>query len=78
MTPIERAARALALRNDGRGARWDVWVGDVHTVLMAIREPSDEMVERGEGALCDAGVDNVETGDPVYCWQAMIDVALGE
>jgi len=75
MTPIERAARALALRNDGRGARWDVWVGDVHAVLTAIREPSEAMLDAHIAA---KDMHEDREGQAYVVWHAMIDAAMGE
>lgn len=74
MTPLERAARAIAASRIQFGTAdavgramedlaWQDHVGDVRAVLAAIREP-------GEAAL-DAGY--AESGAALQAWQAMID-----
>lgn len=80
MTPLERAARALAKRDgadpdhvpgtDGR-AVWRLYEPLVRTVVAAIREPS--------AAMCAAWVGNSPGGStPSRDWQAMIDALLVE
>lgn len=80
MTPLERAARALAnldepdkeieLADDA----WRQYVPDVRALLQSIREPSEAMLD----AACV--VDDLPRPNPeaVLHWQAMIDAALEE
>lgn len=80
MTPLERAARALYAENDvwSNAIEWDKldsaerhqYMIFVRAVLLAIRDPSEAMVEEGRWPAEDDG--------PVACWQAMIDAALEE
>jgi len=79
MSPLERAARALAERNDS--AYWRGYVGDVQAVLEAIREPTEGMT----GAAVYSDLDiywgycaDGRPGGPEDVWRAMIDAALGE
>jgi hypothetical protein len=79
MTPIKRAARAIANIEDfGNDRFWQNYQDSARAVLMAIREPSKEIIEAGVKALSDSGVDDVRHGDALACWQAMIDAALEE
>ncbi len=76
MTPLERAARALAESNWHPSAlerdpdAWKVLVEDVRIVLQAISEPNEAMLEAAENA------------DPLECrsgeWRAMINALLDE
>ena len=79
MTPIERAARAISAVGDhrdgsllleefcGYGEDAD-FVLIARAVLQAIREPSDGMERMGD----------LQWGDAIAVWQAMIDKALEE
>ncbi len=72
MTPIERAARAIAFGDYPDGAIDDVWenyIPDARAVLTAIRPPSDEMCH-----LPGIG----RNAEPWEIWQAMIAAALTE
>lgn len=71
MTPLERAARALAEMDTERDLGWRYYVPEARAVLMAIREPSTEMVADGEQSLRADGYAE-------FCWQAMIDAAVQE
>lgn len=90
MTPIERAARALAGEehddiafDPARDPFWRDRVREVRAVLTAIREPSEAMINAADvdGAL-DATYPDSEgsfaTGGERLAWQAMIDAALAE
>lgn len=68
-SPLERAARALAVNNGMDAEAWGRWEEDARAVLMAIREPSAEMGNNVSAADCYAG-------DVHAIWQAMIDAAL--
>ncbi|HUD91229.1 hypothetical protein [Sphingobium sp.] len=84
MTPLERAARALArLHVSGNGRRseemiqqwedqrWPTYLDDVRAVLSAIRTPSAFM--------CDAGwSDLVRDKGSMDIWPAMLDALLEE
>lgn len=85
MTPLERAARALArfsvqseahfpyISKTEAERSWQAYVPQAKAVLEAIREPSEAMVRLG-GCRMDDGGDS----DAVLVWQAMIDAALTE
>jgi len=101
MTPLERAARALWVEN-GRPYHmdepspsmavpeqrpdWQRFVPQARAVLMAIREPSEAMVQAWLDAPLDLpeGVSfeaPAEIIDPYHArsdWRAMIDAALEE
>lgn len=84
MTPLERAARALAQslheRHPGDCFPWEMMhdeekanmLKDARAVLEAIREPSEGMQTAGYGE-CHHPNDI-----PEHIWQAMIDAALAE
>lgn len=89
MTPLERAARALAMRYYcGRNGQppddpwnvqaveiaWKAYVKEARAVLQAIREPSAEMIDIG--AVCSSSVPIPTTAKRI--WEAMIDQALAE
>ena len=88
MSPIERAARALALwyiinrdawsaddpyAVDWVNSMWREYVAPARAVIAAIREPSEEMVKAAEG------VDFIGPGENDFIgeWRAAID-ALAE
>ena len=75
-TPLERAARALCVRNEGNELSWDWWLDDARTVLLAIREPSEAMHSNVDAMLHADGA-YMDCSDTAV-WQAMIDAALGE
>jgi len=89
MDMIERAARALCYVDKDyqwcamNCAKKGQCVGDLaqlelsqaRAVLMAIREPSEGMMDAGRDMLTERGC-NPLTGDESECWQAMIDAAL--
>lgn len=75
MTPLERAARALAESDyppDPRPDEWRQLLPAVRAVLIAIREPSDGMVKAGQAHIY------VMKDEVAEAWQAMIDAALSE
>ena len=89
-TPLERAARALCvsggfdpdeiMANDG--PRWRYYAPNVRIVLMAIREPTNEIIEAGylatdlcPAARCDTRAE-LAYSFSVPRWQAMLDTAL--
>lgn len=92
MTPLERAARALARRSCSPGGEaqfpyvsadeweeknWPDHMPAARAVLEAIREPSEGMREQGAGQLFGSASD--DWGDDArLVWQAMIDAALSE
>lgn len=82
MTPIERAARAIAEQrcedpdeiydpalSGKKLARWRRYVPEVVAVIAAIREPSEGMV---------AAVDEPAAGYGEHIWSTMIDALLDE
>lgn len=75
MTPLERAARALCKRNCGADDNWPIWFNDARAVLLAIREPSNEMIDAGRdvGPAAPYGLHEVRER-----WETMIDKALEE
>jgi hypothetical protein len=84
VTPIERAAKALADNNwhpsayDGDPEAWRVWIGDVRLVLFALREPSEAVLDAGLLEIYGC----IEQGEPGLTahagWQAMIDAILAD
>lgn len=76
-TPLERAARAV-----GQNLYVEANVEIARAVLMAIREPSDAMVDKGSDIPCDdhvsGGVIYSTAAETKAAWQAMIDAALEE
>lgn len=56
MSPIERAARALAALADD--SDWQIYEQDARAVLQAIREPSEGMVASAVQIVGDPGADN--------------------
>lgn len=86
MTPIERAARALArfsVRDESQfpyiskseaERSWPAFEPQARAVLQAIREPSEAMLQAGE-----AHMDEVAPNEPVdLIWKDMIDAVLKE
>lgn len=76
MTPVERAARALALSQSGVDCFDDLEpeaqanaIETVRAVLQAIREPNVAMVDAGWA---------VQDNSMTEVWQAMIDAALAD
>lgn len=80
---IERLSRVLCVADgqdpdvcgpapDDDTPQWRLYVSDVRTLLIGLREPSDKMVQAGADAsnscLTDAG----------DSWRVMIDTLLGE
>jgi hypothetical protein len=55
----------------------DGYVRNATAVLLALRTPSETMVEAGNSVLTEIGCNPV-TGDEIAVWQAMIDAALTE
>lgn len=88
MTPIERAARALCSLDDNPENAtmdgkplWEDYLPEVHAVLRAIREPSEEMIEAGSEITSHiSSEESVESlgKDAADTWRVMIDVALSE
>lgn len=83
MTPLERAARALADRADGGPwehlprAHHQLYIEDARAVLEAIREPSEAMKRAGTAVMRGDG-DDKYWADAVGAYAAMIDAALAE
>lgn len=91
-SPLERAARALCeLDNNPPGATMDgkpLWMDylpEAHAVLQAIREPSQQIVEKGGIIIADLANFGDADGctpaseffpDAVDAWSAMIDAAM--
>jgi len=82
---MKRAARALCNLVNGDDLSWKCYVKDVHAVLMAIREPSERMIEAcGDIDIpahcddCPQHTYNLGDYEAQKAWQAMIDVALAE
>ena len=75
MTPLERAARALADMDTERDIGWRYYIPATRAVLLAVREPSEEMMQASSDNAPDR---EYTTEDLVIHWQAMIDAALGE
>jgi hypothetical protein len=74
---LERIARALcALDGHPEDATmnakplWQDYLPEARTVLRAIREPDDRMIEAADSQPCSIGT--------AQLWRAMIDAALGE
>ena len=84
-TPLERAARAVELElskqemvlTDPLTLRRMMAERCVRAVLLAIREPSEAMVEVGGEKVFSGSRSAAQVGVK-NAWQAMIDVALGE
>lgn len=68
-SPLERAARALCKFEHGVEVCWTQYVPEARAVLMAIREPSYEMIYAGFHAR------DMERS-PISIWESMIDAAL--
>lgn len=90
MTPLERAARALA-RQDAIdrlhhepserdiNLSWRAYVKKARATLLAVREPSVTMVEAGVVAIWgDAEIDPDMRGNMGFAFAAMVDALLGE
>lgn len=80
---IERVAKALFVAHTGGPAeRWDSravkedWYPLAHTVLMAIREPTDDMISAGIIERHDTGVPEAWSKATANIYRAMIDTAL--
>jgi hypothetical protein len=75
---IERVAKILAERNKSAcNPDWTAWVDDARAIIVAMREPTEAMVEAGELTLTEP-ID--AQGLPIECdeaaiWKAMIDAA---
>ena len=72
MTMIERVARAIAQSRHGRTATDEEDLQDARAAILALREPSEEMISAGYNAACS---------DRLYIkgsWRAMIDAALND
>lgn len=67
---VERVAKAIALANRAPDSDdWPVYVADARAAIEAMREPTDAMVDAGEGTMCPhAGC----------IFSDMIDAALNE
>lgn len=82
-TPLERAARALA-EAEVSGMRalgiqvelphWPHYIVPARAVLMALREPSNAMLNAGNDGVYDQSGDT----NPFVIWQDMIDAAMTE
>ena len=66
---LMRVARALAMSQGS--SEWHDFVGPAQTMLRALREPSNEMLEAGANGMPD-------WGDLPKGWRAMIDHLIGE
>lgn len=85
MNALERAARALCTSIAGE-SRWErlsdsarnSYRKHARAVLMAVREPDDDVWEAGNEALSMNGLDSVEGDDSTVCFTAMIDAILNE
>lgn len=93
MTALERAARALYEMGRPASATAEHWnlewseIGEgsrnehreqARAVLMAVREPDDDVWEAGNEALSMNGLYSVEGDDSTVCFTAMIDAILNE
>jgi len=81
-SPLERAARAID-KHLGIDDMLDCTPVELaRAVLMAVREPSEAMVNRGGDVPCDdyvsGGVIYSAPAETKAIYQAMIDAALGE
>lgn len=77
-TMIERVARRLAQLEVGEGERladafWHQFIGDARSVLTAMREPTEAMIEAAYAVEPDGRVPALSDA-----WTAMIDAALAE
>lgn len=83
MTPLERAARAIALSEYPDGAVDDVWRNYLDTaraVLEAIKDVdagTPAMIAAGKSSLYSC-LEDPELDDARKCFHAMIDAALEE
>jgi hypothetical protein len=86
MSPIDRAARALALAQSGvdefdaldEGMQ-ETLRQNVRAVVRAIREPSEGMAQAGFDAEATANAHKTQPHHVVPAvWQAMIDAALAD
>lgn len=73
MTPIERAARAMADNLESHELNWEGYVHCVRATLSAIHEPSEAMVKAGWDSECI-----IPSQSPEGAWTAMIDAMLEE
>ncbi|MES2783590.1 MAG: hypothetical protein V4657_12410 [Pseudomonadota bacterium] len=71
-SPLERAARVLAVNNGMDAEAWGIWEEDARAVLMAVREPSEAMLDSG---IFHGDEDEYSIRERFKC---MIDAALGE
>ncbi|NBB37627.1 hypothetical protein [Sphingobium yanoikuyae] len=76
MTPLERGAQALIenypLDRDGVPLDWQEARPIVRAIIVALGEPSEEMIARGYGHMEAHG------NDPRYAWESMIMAMLEE
>ena len=81
-TPLERMARALGAESMNclpGEVNPKEWQEEVRAAILAIREPSEAMVEAGDEEEYLMNVESVPAGDRWRrVWQAMIDAALAE
>lgn len=84
MTMLEKAARALHENSDSP-VDWDdlsddaegYWMDQARAVIESLREPSEEMMMAGAGAIDDGETPGVRTAAEL-CWTAMLDAILKE
>jgi len=74
MTPLERAARAMADNQESHELNWEGYVHCVRAVMRSIREPSEAMMKAAEGVNFISPGEN----DSAAEWRAMIDAMLEE
>jgi hypothetical protein len=85
MTPLEKAARALAKVQSGTD-EWDAYdqafqetlIEAVRAVLQAIREPSEGMIEAALLRETEWDTDSIRRECHANAWVTMIDAALTE
>jgi len=78
MNMIEKAARALCLNMTLSEDGWHRFTGPARAVLMAIREPSEEMCQAARDAKYLFAIETQASDAIGWTFEAMIDAELGE
>lgn len=68
---IERVARALCDENKPFDMSWESFIPEARAAILAMREPTDLMIEAADGPWCDD-----DRPSPEHEYRAMIDAAL--
>ena len=68
---VERVARAIAKQN--HGSTWDEWIDEARAAIVAMREPTDTMVD---GRRITRECNSAAALWAPHIWRSMIDAAL--